>query len=203
MVYLKLILQYLKVLIWPVTVIIVIFIFKKYINVFLEKLTKVKFGNVELTSKEYSDIKNPMAENDKLEFKSEMSTTGNEIQKAIGEDEAIETTEGSSDSYLAKHLIFNEIYFNNIEIMGYIDKLLRMWPFLKTQSGLNVMPIEQKISLLVSSNKLDISAGRDVFNLYIYWLQNKDRINLIENTDELLKNYSTTRKLIIYLKSLT
>ena len=200
MIYLELILQYLKVLIWPITSIIAIFIFKKYINVFLEKLTKVQVGNVVLTSGNYSDIKNPTAENDNLESKAEIITTESKTQE---KNKTIGTAGALSDSRLTKHLIFTEIYFNYIEIMGYIDKLLRMWPFFKTQSGLNAMAPEQKLNLLVGNNKLDLNAGKDVVNLYIYWDQNKDKINLIENVDELLKYYSTTRRLIIYLKSLT
>lgn len=195
----KWILQYLP---WPITVVITILIFKKYINVFLEKLTKLKIGDFEFTAKEYSVIKTPAIENNELEIKSGATPAENQIQKVEGKGEAIETT-GRVPDILAKHLIFEEIRFNHIEIMSYIDKLLRMWPFFKTQPGLNAMSMEQKINLLVSNNKLDLNAGRDILNSYNYWSQNKDRINLIENLDELLKNYSTTRNLIIYLKSLT
>ena len=85
----KWILQYLP---WPVTVVITILIFKKYINVFLEKLTKLKIGDFEFTAKEYSGIKTPAIENNELEVKSGATPAENQIQKVEGKGEAIETT---------------------------------------------------------------------------------------------------------------
>ncbi|MHB1647054.1 MAG: hypothetical protein ACYCSW_11225 [bacterium] len=209
-----LIIEYIRAIIsWPFITIITVIIFRKNINLFLKKITEIKVGSTGISAKTYSEsLEMPetlsIGEKDKDELTnvldkkqviSEPSPKVENIPEKLDENKMAEI---QSNLNLTKHFIFNEIYFNCIEIIGYFDKLLGMWPFLKRQRDLMTMSLEQKINLLVSNNKLDSNAGRDVLNLYSYWFNNKDRINLIKDKDELLRNYTATKRLIIYLKSL-
>lgn len=202
-----LILEYIRaILSWPLITIGTVIIFRKNISVFLNKITELKFGDIGISAKTYSEsLEMPETLSDKKEKKDGFSDILDKKQVEIIPEKLDENkmAEIQSNLNLAKHFIFNEIYFNYTEIISYIDKLLGMWPFFKKQRDLMAMSLEQKVNLLVSNNKLDSNAGRDVFNSYSYWFNNKDRINLIENNDELLGNYTTTKRLIIYLKSLT
>lgn len=180
---------------WPLTILAIIFIFRKSISIFIEKITELKFGDIGVSAKNYREVEEIPGANIPNEKQSENSLEKLDVPNAIELN--------SSDWEIIKYFIFNEISFNYLEIVSYIDKLLHMWPFLKTQKDLNTIPIEQKIDLLVKNNKLELNAGKDIFKIFSYHLNYKDKINSIENKNELLNNHATTRRLIIYLKSLT
>ncbi len=200
-----LIIEYIRAIFsWPLITIGVVIIFRKRINVFLEKITELKFGDIGISTKShYENIVMPETSSDEKKDESPDISDKKQVENISEKLDGNKTAELQSNLNLIKHFIFNEIYFNYIEIISKIDKLLGMWPFFKKQQDLTAMSLEQKVNLLVSNNKLDSNAGRDIINLYSYWFNNKDKINLIENKDELLGNYTTTKRIIIYLKVLT
>ncbi len=207
MIIFLLILQFIKTIFsWPLITIATVITFRKDISGFLNKIMELKLGDFSVSTKTYSQsLEMPEISSIKEEEKDESPVISDKKQSENIPEKPDEnkTAELQSSLNLIKHFIFNEIYFNYNEIIGYIDKLLGMWPFFMKKQDLDAMYPEQKVNLLVSKNKLDSNAGRDAVNLYSYWLNNKDKINLIEDKDELLKNYYTTKQLIIYLKSLT
>lgn len=195
MIIFLLILQFIKTIFsWPLITLGTVIIFRKNISVFLNKITELKFGGIGISAKNYSQsLEMPETSSIKEEEKNESPGISDKKQSEIIPEKPDEnkTAELQSNLNLIKYFIFNEIYFNYNEIIDYIDKLIGMWSFFTKKRDLMAMSLEQKVNLLVSNNKLDSNAGRDAVNLFS-WLNNKDKINFIEDKDELLKNYYTT-----------